>query len=104
MIGPRWGDVSLTERVIDVRRSICPYDDIQYDESLTTKTEAGERVVPLFPDSLAALEELYRLAEAPGDDDPVFTTVEPKPAVHGRRASVPGGVLSPRMVTKSFRR
>jgi integrase len=104
MIGLRWGDVSLTERVIDVRRSICPYDDVDDDESLTTKTEAGERVVPLFPDALEALEELYQLAGSPADDDPVFTTVEPKPAVNGRRASVPGGVLSPRMVTKAFRR
>ena len=104
MIGLRWGDISLGERVIDVRRSICPYDDIDDDEALTTKSEAGERVVPLFPDALKALEELYRLACTPGDDDPVFVTVEPKPAVEGRRASVPGGVLSPRMVTKAFRR
>lgn len=104
MIGLRWGDVSLGERVIDVRRSICPYDDIDDDESLTTKTEAGERVVPLFPDAKDALEELYRLAGNPGDDHPVFATVEAKPAIDGRRASVPGGVLSPRMVTKAFRR
>ena len=104
MIGLRWGDVSLTERVIDVRRSICPYDDRDDDESLTTKTEAGERAVPLFRDAYAAFEELYRLAPKHNDDDPVFTTVEPKPAIHGRRPSVPGGVLSPRMVTKAFRR
>ena len=105
MIGLRWGDVSLTERVIDVRRSICPYDDIEDDESLTTKSEAGERVVPLFPDALEALEALYRLAGSPKDEDPVFVTVEAKPAIKGtRRASIPGGVLSPRMVTKAFRR
>lgn len=104
MIGLRWGDVSLGESVIDARRSICPYDDVDDDESLTTKTEAGERVVPLFPDALEALEELYRLAGSPEDDDPVFVTVEAKPAIKGRRPSVPGGVLSPRMVTKAFRR
>ena len=104
MIGLRWGDVSLIEEVIDVRRSICPYDDIDDDESLTTKTEAGERVVPLFPDAVAALGELYRLAVSTDDDAPVFCTVECKPAMPGRRASVAGGVLIPRMVTKAFRR
>ena len=103
MIGLRW-DASLTERVIDIRRSICPYDDLEDDEALTTKTEAGERTVPVFPDALEAFEELYRLAGSPGDDDPVFGTVEPKPATGGRRASIPGGVLSPRLVTKAFRR
>ena len=95
MIGLRWGDVSLSERVIDVRRSICPYDDIEDDDSLTTKTEAGERVVPLFPDALEALEELYRFAGRTGDDDPVFGTVEPKPAINGRRASIPGRCSQP---------
>ena len=34
----------------------------------------------------------------------MFCTVECKPSIRGRRASIPGGVLSPRMVTKAFRR
>jgi integrase len=110
LIGLRWADVSLTERVLHVRRSICPYDDLTDEDSLTTKTEAGERVVPLFPDALAALEELYRQVAAgnggdpPLDDSPVFGTVEPKPASDRHRASVCGEPLSPRMVTRVFRR
>jgi integrase len=104
MIGLRWEDVSLSERVLYVRRSINPYDDITDEESLTTKTDAGERVVPLFPDAQEALEDLYRLAGDPSDDAPVFGTVEPKPSIAGRRESVPGGVLSPRLVTRAFRR
>jgi integrase len=108
MIGLRWGDVSLSERVLQVRRSICPYDDLEDDASLSTKTAAGERVVPLFADALQALEELFRSAarggSPPGEDAPVFATVEPKPATGSRRASVPGETLSPRLVTKAFRR
>ena len=110
LIGLRWADVSLTERVLHVRRSICPYDDLHDEESLTTKSEAGERVVPLFPDALNALEDLYRRAamandgEPPAEESPLFGTVEPKPAGEGRRASSPGEPLSPRMVTRVFRR
>ena len=33
MIGLRWGDMSLSERVITVCRSISPYDDLSDDES-----------------------------------------------------------------------
>jgi hypothetical protein len=38
--------VELLERVLHVRRSIGSYDDPK--EMLTTKTEAGERLVPIL--------------------------------------------------------
>ncbi len=110
MIGLRWEDVSVSERVLYVRRSICPYDDLEDEESLTTKSEAGERFVPLFPDALDALEEVYRQAvetngwSPPADESAVFGTVEPKPATSRHRASTLGEPLSPRMVTRVFRR
>jgi integrase len=47
--GLRWRDVNLIERMLTVRRS---------------KTEAGERVIPLNKDAMAAILELYKRAEA----------------------------------------
>ena len=38
LVGLRWGDVDLLERVLYVRRSIGVYDD---PDEATTKTEAG---------------------------------------------------------------
>ncbi|MGH9533530.1 MAG: tyrosine-type recombinase/integrase [Terriglobales bacterium] len=46
--GLRWGDVDLTGELVTVRQS---------------KTEAGERVIPLTPDAIAALMELRERAE-----------------------------------------
>jgi integrase len=46
--GLRWRDVSLLDRTVTVRLS---------------KTEAGERVIPLNSDAMAAIHELFKRAE-----------------------------------------
>ena len=48
--GLRWRDVNLLDRMLTVRRS---------------KTEAGERVIPLNKDAMAAILELYKRAQVP---------------------------------------
>jgi len=48
--GLRWSDVNLIERTLKVRRN-------------TTKTDAGERVIPLNANAMTAIVELYRRAE-----------------------------------------
>lgn len=107
MIGLRREDVALPERVLYVRRSIGAYDDpdeANDDEShLTTKTEAGERIVSLLDGALAALEEVLADAKDMRDEAPVFATIERK---RGRDGVVrpTGRPLSPRMVTRVFRR
>ena len=108
LIGLRWGDVDLLQRIIYVRRSIGAYD---HPESigeldgprLSTKTEASQRLVPILDGAQTALEELYRTAADTDDHSPVFATVEPK---RGRDGGMrpPGRPLSPRMVTRVFRR
>jgi integrase len=52
--GLRWRDVNLLDRMLTVRRS---------------KTEAGERVIPLNNDAMAAILELYKRAQAVGATD-----------------------------------
>jgi integrase len=52
--GLRWRDVDLLDRILTVRRS---------------KTEAGERVIPLNNDAMAAVLELYKRAQAVGATD-----------------------------------
>jgi integrase len=52
--GLRWRDVNLLDRMLTVRRS---------------KTEAGERVIPLNKDAMAAILELYKRAQAVGATD-----------------------------------
>ena len=47
--GLRWSDVDLIERTLMVRRT-------------TTKTDAGERVIPLNGNAMSAIVELYRRA------------------------------------------
>jgi integrase len=107
MIGLRREDVALLERVLYVRHSIGAYDnpyEADDDENrLTTKTEAGERIVPLLDSARAALEEVLAEAEDVRDEAPVFATVERK---RGRDGVVrpTGRPLSPRMVTRVFRR
>ena len=62
--GLRWRDVNLLDRMLTVRRS---------------KTEAGERVIPLNKDAMAAILELYKRAQAVGATDLshyVFPTCE----------------------------
>jgi len=51
--GLRWRDVDLIDRSLTVRRA-------------TTKTDAGERVIPLNPNAVAAIVELYRRAQTFG--------------------------------------
>jgi integrase len=51
--GLRWRDVDLIDRTLTVGRA-------------TTKTDAGERIIPLNANAVAAIVELYRLAQAIG--------------------------------------
>ncbi len=92
--------MQLAERVLYVRRSIGAYDD---PDEATTKSEAGERLVPLRAGAQAALEALYAAAVDTSDDAPVFATVERKRGRDGVMRSV-GRPLSPRMVTRVYRR
>ncbi len=110
LVGLQWGDVDLLERVLYIRRSIGNYDDPnelaegdEEDSRLTTKTEAGERLVPILDGAQEALEALYAAAVDTGDNAPVFATIERK---RGRDGVVrpTGRPLSPRMVTRVFRR
>ncbi len=54
--GLRWYDVDLIEQTVTVKRE-------------TTKTDAGERIIPLNPDAMAAIVELYRRAKDTSKDD-----------------------------------
>ncbi len=53
--GLRWSDIDLLDRALTVRRS---------------KTRAGERVIPLNKDAMAAILELYHRAQAVGGTEP----------------------------------
>jgi integrase len=112
LIGLRWGDVDLLERIICVRRTIGPYDMQEeleaevgeaWESSLTTKTDAGRRLVPILDGAQAALEELYTYAADTSEGAPVFGSVERKRGHDGTMIE-PGRPLSPRMVTRVFRR
>ena len=72
-------------------------------EVLTTKTEAGERLVPILDGAQAALEALRADAVDTDDAAPVFATVERKRGQDGVMRPV-GRPLSPRMVSRVFRR
>ncbi|HYM45600.1 MAG TPA: tyrosine-type recombinase/integrase [Solirubrobacteraceae bacterium] len=106
LIGLRWGDVDLLERILYVRRSIGPYDEPGAEgeeDRLSTKTEASERLVPILGGAQVALEELYATAKETDDGAPVFATVERKPGRDGVTRPT-GRPLSPRMVSRVFRR
>lgn len=109
LIGLRWGDVDLKNRILYVRRSIGNYDDpedmddIEADAELTTKTEAGDRIVPILAGAHAALKTLYDAAADKDDRAPVFATIERKRGRDGVLRPT-GRPLSPRMVTRVFRR
>jgi integrase len=70
---------------------------------LSTKTEAGRRLVPILDSAQAALEELYVAAADTRETAPVFATVERRTGPDGivRPAGRP---LSTRMVSLVFRR
>jgi integrase len=126
LIGMRWGDIDLLARIIYVRRSISSYDQPTTPPNgtnphphppntntppppnghpprpLSTKTEAGQRLVPILSGAQRALEQLYVNAQDTGERAPVFTTVERW--TRGGITRLPGGPLSPRMVTLVFRR
>ncbi len=106
LIGLRWADVDLLERILYVRRSIGAYDDPDTDggeQLLSTKTEASQRLVPILDGAQEALETLYASALDISDDAPVFATIERKPGRDGIMRPI-GRPLSPRMVTRVFRR
>jgi integrase len=125
LIGLRWEDVDLLERIIHVRRSIGPYDEPELalagavdghvaatgrmeeepagGGALSTKTEAGRRLVPVLDGAQKALEELYSQAQDTRDTAPVFATIEQKRGRDGRLRST-GRPLCPRMVSRVFRR
>ncbi len=107
LIGLRWEDIDLLQRILHVRRSIGSYDqaDRLADEAgkLTTKTEAGQRLVPILDGAQTALEQLYASAKDRDDRAPVFTTVERKRGRDGVMRPA-GRPLNPRMVTRVFRR
>jgi integrase len=75
----------------------------QDGQELSPKTDAGRRLVPILASAQAALEELYAGAGDTSRRAPVFTTIERKRGRDGvlRPAGRP---LSPRMVTRVFRR
>ena len=106
LIGLRWEDVDLLQRILHVRRSISAYDQprpADDDRQLATKTEAGQRLVPILDGAQATLEELYRTAADTSDGAPVFSTVERKRGRDGNLRPT-GRPLNPRMVTRVFRR
>ncbi len=106
LIGLRWGDIDLLQRILYVRRSIGAYDQpdrAPHEQRLTTKTEAGQRLVPILDGAQQALEELYATAQDTGDHAPVFATVERKRGRDGNMRPT-GRPLNPRMVTRVFRR
>ncbi len=106
LIGLRWGDVDLLQRILYVRRSIGAYDQPDralHEDRLTTKTEAGQRLVPILDGAQAALEQLYSTAQDTGDHAPVFATIERKRGRDGEMRPT-GRPLNPRMVTRVFRR
>jgi integrase len=104
LVGLQWGDVDLLERVLYVRRSIGAYDDpAETSDGLTTKTEAGERLVPVLDGAQQALEALFKTAADTREQAPVFATVERKRGRDGVMRPT-GRPLSPRMVTRVFRR
>lgn len=107
LIGLCWGDVDMLQRIIYVRRSIGAYDkpgamDDEDRRRLTTKTEASQRLVPILDGAQAALEELYRSARDSSDHAPVFATLQE--TGRGEAWRRPPRPLSPRMVTRVFRR
>jgi site-specific recombinase XerC len=107
LIGLRWSDVDLLQRIIYVRRSIGSYDDPDElsgdEERLSTKTEASRRLVPILDGAQAALEELYAASMDTEEHSPVFATVESKRSRDGAMRPT-GRPLDPRMLTRVFRR
>ncbi|MFI4972286.1 MAG: tyrosine-type recombinase/integrase, partial [Hyphomicrobiales bacterium] len=107
LIGLRWEDVDLLQRILYVRRSIGSYDDPDElsggQERLSTKTEASRRLVPILDGAQAALEELYATSKDTEEHSPVFATVERKRGRDGGMRPT-GRPLDPRMLTRVFRR
>jgi integrase len=106
LIGLRWADVDLLERILYVRRSIGAYDDLEGEDAeqlLSTKTEASQRLVPILDGAQRALERMYATARDTSESSPVFVTIERKPGRDGVVRPI-GRPLSPRMVTRVFRR
>jgi integrase len=73
------------------------------DRPPSTKTDAGQRLVPILGGAQAALEQLYAHAADTRDHAPVFATVEQKLGRDGLIRPT-GRPLSPRMVSRVFRR
>jgi integrase len=104
LVGLRWGDVDLLDRVLYVRRSIGAYDDPEEaaEGQLTTKTEAGERLVPILDGAQEALEALYAAAVDTRDEAPVFATIKRGRGRDGVMHPA-GRPINPRWVTRVYR-
>jgi integrase len=72
--GLRWSDVDLNADTISVRRSLLPSG-----EAKGTKTEAGERVIPLLPALRRALVAWQLRSPRSGPECYVVCTAEGKP-------------------------
>ena len=70
-----WADVDLTAKTINVNKAI----DAETGKLKTTKSEAGQRVIPILPELFALLE-----AMAPEDSAPGPRAVTPMCAVHAQ--------------------
>jgi integrase len=73
------------------------------EASFSTKTPAGERLVPILGGAQAALERVFAHAPDTSEGAPVFTAVTARPEVESEGAAV-ARPLDPRMVTRVFRR
>lgn len=65
--GLTWADVSLSERVLQVRGQLAPQKAGEPPRIVPPKSQRGYRTVPLLPRMQAALEALYA-----GEDDAAF--------------------------------
>jgi integrase len=85
-LGLRWADVDFVDGELHVRTQLTPATkDRPARLTVRLKTEASERVVPMFPAVEAALQELLAVELASGrgrDGDLLFVTRTGGPMVH----------------------
>lgn len=99
LIALQWGDLSLLDGTIHIRRAIVR------NRSTTPKSRAGTRTIHLGPQTLALLTDHYERSRYRADTDPVFshpqlgTTLDPSAVA--RRYLKPA--LQAAGITKPFR-